>query len=352
LEWAPKGWYGNPSAPNYNNGNDPYMIWSSDYYHTTLQDLNANTALGTGFKNTQRMLTNNPATGYVAATSGAGLTASQYAGVDGNTAGQWFLGSRDEVTLAMQSWGNNNVQLTGDWYNTSSDRGTTSEWIVLFNGSQNGCCSKWDNRVFRPMMAFGNVATVAPSISISNPAISMSVFSSSTNSYSLTNIGGEVVSFSISPALPRGLTLDTATGLITGIPLVAIPTTIETITATNAAGSSTATFSLTITNSTCAQGGGCSVGDIGPGGGIVFYVSQTPFTETGAACGAACHYLEWAPSGWYGNAAAPGYNNGNDPNLSWASDLSHLSGQNRNSNTSIGTGYANTQQLLKNNPLT
>ena len=34
-------------------------------------------------------------------------------------------------------------------------------------------------------------------------------------------------------------------------------------------------------NATCAQGGACVVGDIGPGGGVVFYVAPTTF-----ACGA------------------------------------------------------------------
>ena len=48
-------------------------------------------------------------------------------------------------------------------------------------------------------------------------------------------------------------------------------------------------------NATCAQGGACVVGDTGPGGGKVFYVSATNFTSTGSDCGTACKYLEAAP---------------------------------------------------------
>lgn len=60
-------------------------------------------------------------------------------------------------------------------------------------------------------------------------------------------------------------------------------------TATAAAATST-TVALT-----CATGGTCDVGDTGPGGGKVFYVSATNFTSTGSDCNTACKYLEAAP---------------------------------------------------------
>jgi len=40
-----------------------------------------------------------------------------------------------------------------------------------------------------------------------------------------------------------------------------------------------------------------NVGDTGPGGGIVFYVSATPFASPGSDCGSNCKYLEAAPVG-------------------------------------------------------
>ena len=50
-----------------------------------------------------------------------------------------------------------------------------------------------------------------------------------------------------------------------------------------------------VTALTCATGGTCDVGDTGPGGGKVFYVSATNFTSTGSDCNTACKYLEAAP---------------------------------------------------------
>jgi hypothetical protein len=41
----------------------------------------------------------------------------------------------------------------------------------------------------------------------------------------------------------------------------------------------------------------CSLGDIGPGGGMVFYAGA-PFTMAGATCNTNCRYLEWAPVSW------------------------------------------------------
>jgi len=48
---------------------------------------------------------------------------------------------------------------------------------------------------------------------------------------------------------------------------------------------------------TCANSGVCAVGDIGPGGGKVFYVHPEggTFTSTGSDCNTACRYLEAAP---------------------------------------------------------
>ena len=50
--------------------------------------------------------------------------------------------------------------------------------------------------------------------------------------------------YSISPALPPGLSFDSATGIISGTPTGVFPATLYTVTASNAGGSSTATFTL------------------------------------------------------------------------------------------------------------
>jgi hypothetical protein len=105
-------------------------------------------------------------------------------------------------------------------------------------------------------------------------------------------------------------------------------------------------FKLTIQSSAhtrlCAQGGACSVGDVGPGGGRIFYVALSPF-----ACGptrsATCTYLEAAPSGWNGGA---------DPFRRWANTTYRYTAVNNATSpetataTAIGWGYRNTRAII------
>lgn len=58
--------------------------------------------------------------------------------------------------------------------------------------------------------------------------------------------GGAVVSYSVSPALPAGLSLNTGTGAISGIPTAIKATASYTVTATNGGGSTTASISITV----------------------------------------------------------------------------------------------------------
>jgi hypothetical protein len=58
--------------------------------------------------------------------------------------------------------------------------------------------------------------------------------------------GGVVASYSVSPALPAGLSLSTTTGIISGTPTAVTPTATYTVTASNSAGSATAPLSITV----------------------------------------------------------------------------------------------------------
>ena len=111
---------------------------------------------------------------------------------------------------------------------------------------------------------------------------------------------------------------------------------------------------------TCATGGTCRVGDRGPGGGIVFYVSAANFTSAGSACGTACKYLEVAPATWQDTETTidPIYTTVEDDRTYRWSDTVGFTGQNitavstegivANSlyeklNWQIGQGFNNTQ---------
>jgi hypothetical protein len=61
-----------------------------------------------------------------------------------------------------------------------------------------------------------------------------------------TYLGDSIINFSIAPSLPTGVSFNTTTGLISGIPSVNLPQTIFTITGTNSGGSTTATFTLIV----------------------------------------------------------------------------------------------------------
>ena len=58
--------------------------------------------------------------------------------------------------------------------------------------------------------------------------------------------GGTVVSWSVSPTLPAGLSFDTSTGVISGTPTAITSTATYTITATNTGGSATTTVDITV----------------------------------------------------------------------------------------------------------
>lgn len=87
----------------------------------------------------------------------------------------------------------------------------------------------------------------------------------------------------------------------------------------------------------CALGGDCVVGDTGPGGGKVFYVSVGGFT-CGPLRNATCRYMEIAPTNW---------NGGSDPQRTWAqsSPIDYTS-TNISLSTDLGYGALNTKAII------
>jgi hypothetical protein len=93
-----------------------------------------------------------------------------------------------------------------------------------------------DNGITPPAIAGTN---------LSQTAVVNSPFSLSAGSW-LSSTGGDVAYYTISPALPSGLSLNSATGDITGTPTESSSSTEHTITAHNLAGMSSASISLTV----------------------------------------------------------------------------------------------------------
>ena len=106
----------------------------------------------------------------------------------------------------------------------------------------------------------GGSATTTIDITINDIIPSLITYSSTSYTfYRISNLGvstgvptvsgGPVVTWSVSPALPNGLSIDSTTGEITstpGSPISISPTTTYTITATNSGGSVTTTIDITV----------------------------------------------------------------------------------------------------------
>jgi len=97
-----------------------------------------------------------------------------------------------------------------------------------------------------------------------------------------------------------------------------------TITVTTTDGSKTATCAVTVTTGSVLE---YAIGDIGPGGGKIIYVSALGFDVAGLGT---CHYLEAAPT----NHATY---------VRWSSTYEYVTGA---TGTAIGTGIANTAAII------
>jgi hypothetical protein len=141
--------------------------------------------------------------------------------------------------------------------------------------------------------------TFTLTVTVGTPAFSLSsvaetrVATTAITGYTITSTGAPITSYSLVGTLPANVNFDTSTGRITGTPTETRTATTYTIIGASASGeTATATYRLRVTG---------DIGDIGPGGGNIFY-----YLAAGFACGptraATCKYLEAAVSNWSGGA--------------------------------------------------
>jgi hypothetical protein len=190
------------------------------------------------------------------------------------------------------------------------------------------------NKIVRVVAASssGGSTLAAPAFTLSRSAETRTVGILNTG-YSITETGG-TATYSISPALPAGLSFSSSDGLISGVATETRTATTHTITATNAAGSASNTLRLRVNG---------DLGDVGPGGGRIFYYSAAGF-NCGPTRSATCKYLEVTPSGWSGSASDPGREWAQLSNQTIA--VNNASSPETATATGIGWGYRNTRAII------
>jgi uncharacterized repeat protein (TIGR02543 family) len=203
------------------------------------------------------------------------------------------------------------------------------------------------------------ITRAAPSASPTGTAFGIQPRITIQDSDNNTNTGStSVVTASVSAgATLQGTTTATAVAGIATFTNLGIATgtggTSYTITYT-VSGLTVATQTVRVARSCDGVSFTCQVGDIGPGGGTIFYVAPTTFTQTGATgsmCTNDCKYLEVAPNTWPGGGATA------DPRGSWSNNKVTSTGQDfttassegysasEKANWKIGQGFYNTSVM-------
>jgi hypothetical protein len=182
-----------------------------------------------------------------------------------------------------------------------------------------------------PAPAVTAAPLAAPAFTLSSGAETATVNTGAVG-FTVSSTGGSISSFTIS-ALPAGMSFDSSTGTFSGTPTSISAATNYTVVGTNSSGTASQVFKFRVVNAIY------TIGQIGPGGGKIFYESSTAF-----ACGPTlnlfCNYLEVAPEDWAASGSP-------EVTVAWSG----------NTNTSvpggtlveIGTGYKNTLSIIAQN---
>jgi len=144
------------------------------------------------------------------------------------------------ATDVVTSW---NWNVCGTTYTTSTFTNTFSTYgnclVTLTTTTAGGCTANTSlTYTVNPPAPTGLSYSPNPVVAAIN---NQNVSSSPT-------VSGVVTGYTISPALPTGVTINATTGVISGIPTVATSQTDYTVTASNITGGTTATFTLTTVN--------------------------------------------------------------------------------------------------------
>ena len=159
----------------------------------------------------------------------------------------------------------------------------------------------------------------------------------------LGNVKAATAATTTTTVKPTATTVNATTTPTTSAPTTTTTTSTTTTTTTTVAPTTTTTLAPTTTLPTCAQGGTCVVGDAGPGGGTVYFVSSAGF-ECGLTLASTCKYLEVSPKTW--KAATPATANCTDVGSSdtkcvWGTLTPYV-----NTSGAVGQGRKNTKAIL------
>ncbi|MGD0547440.1 MAG: putative Ig domain-containing protein, partial [Terracidiphilus sp.] len=169
--------------------------------------------------------------------------------------------------------------------------------------------------------AFGSGTTSASatlSITVNDQPPSALSYAAGTAAYAINvpitpnfpaNSGGTVISYSVLPALPAGLSFNTTTGVISGDPAALAPATIYTVTATNSGGNTTAPVTFAV-NAAPSPGVPAAPAGLAYNPSNVVYTVGVPIpdnwpTSTGGAPLTYIEYTQAPPAQIYAYSISP-----------------------------------------------
>jgi len=337
LEAAPNTWSGGSS--------DPTLTWATNTNsnQSTAVAGADGTAIGTGYQNSLDIVAQS---GNVAASSAAVAARGYTPTVSGTTYTDWFLPSLTELNVLYFERATVGGFVVGPYWSSSENNLMSARTQTGGDGSQNAS-NKIVTTPVRPIRAFAP----ATKISITRAAVGTQRGTAFTTQPQITiqytnndtaTVSSAVVTASISAGGTLvGTTTATASSGVATFSNLGVNGTVGTTYTISytALDLPVASATVTLTGTTCDGATfTCQVGDIGPGGGTIFYVAPTTFTQLGATnymCSTACKYLEAAPTSGTGAWTDAFYR--------WSGNIDTLIGT---TGTAIGTGYKNTLAIV------